>query len=150
MIGILFLLLRLVLVGLLYAFLLWALYILWSDLRMQTLALQAPQIPPVTLEVTNLLEEQPATFDIPEILIGRSAAANYTIRNETVSSQHARLSYHHHQWWVEDLKSTNGTFLNGERVVSPTVVMNGDELRCGQVNIRVTLQEPQKQPSRRK
>ncbi len=150
MIGIVFLLLRLVLVGLLYAFLLWALYILWNDLRMQTLALQAPQIPPLTLEVTNLLEEQPATFDIPEILIGRSAAANYTIRNETVSSQHARLTYHHHQWWVEDLKSTNGTFLNGERIVSPTVVMNGDELRCGQVNIRVTMEEPQKLPSRRK
>lgn len=149
MIAIVFLILRLVLVVLLYAFLLWALYTLWNDLRMQTLALQAPQIPPITLEVTNLLDEQPATFDLPEILVGRSASANYTIRNETVSSQHARLSYHHHQWWVEDLKSTNGTFLNGERVGSPTVVMNGDELRCGQVNIRVTVHEPQKQQVRR-
>jgi pSer/pThr/pTyr-binding forkhead associated (FHA) protein len=51
----------------------------------------------------------------------------------TVSNTHARLSYHHGQWWLEDLRSTNGTFLNDEAVASPLVVTDGDVVRCGQV-----------------
>lgn len=138
--AIIVLVLRILMAVCLFSFLGWALYTIWTDLRTQAGLLQTRRIPPLTLVVTNTLEDQRQTFNLPEILIGRSPTCNYTIQNETVSSNHARLSFHHDQWWAEDLRSTNGTFLNEERVNTPTVMINGDELRCGQVVIRLTIE----------
>ena len=94
------------------------------------------------LAITNMLDDQPNSFSIPEVVIGRSPTCGYIIHNETVSSTHARLAYHHDQWWVEDLRSTNGTFLNDEKITTATVIMNDDDLRCGQVSMRVSIEEP--------
>ncbi len=75
------------------------------------------------------------------MIIGRSPNSDYPIANETVSARHARLSYHHNQWWVEDLNSTNGTYLNDERLTFPTVIISGDDLRCGRVNLSIQIEE---------
>ena len=140
--AILVLAVRIVMAICLYGFLAWALFTIWRDLRSQTEILQARKTPTLVMAVTNLLDDQPAAFSVPEIILGRSSACNYIIHNETVSSTHARLSYHHDQWWVEDLRSTNGTFLNDERISTATVIMSGDDLRCGQVNIHIQIEEP--------
>ncbi|MFU8774027.1 MAG: FHA domain-containing protein, partial [Anaerolineales bacterium] len=58
-------------------------------------------------------------------------------------AQHARLSFHHNQWWIEDMGSKNGTFLNQQFVATPLVVTSGDELLFGQVRIIVMLGEEQ-------
>jgi len=130
----------------LYAFLAWALYTIWQDLRAQTAILQSRKIPAISMSVTNMLDDQAASFSIPEIILGRSPASTYIIHNETVSSAHARLAYHHEQWWIEDLRSTNGTFLNDEKISTPTVIMSGDELRCGQVNIQIQIEDNSSHP----
>jgi pSer/pThr/pTyr-binding forkhead associated (FHA) protein len=52
------------------------------------------------------------------------------------------LSYHHNQWWLEDLGSTNGTLLNQEKLTIPTVVISGDEFRCGETRFTITLATP--------
>jgi pSer/pThr/pTyr-binding forkhead associated (FHA) protein len=114
---------------------------LWKELRSQATAVQTRHAPALSLSITNTLDDQTRTFTTTEILIGRSPTATYSVRNETVSSNHARLIYRQNQWWVEDLRSTNGSFLNEERIYTPTVVMNGDDLRCGQVNIQVKIEE---------
>lgn len=139
--AILVLIVRILMAICLYAFLAWALYTIWQDLRTQTAILQTRKIPALSMSVINMLEDQSSTYSAPEIIIGRSPACTYIIHNETVSSSHARLAYHHEQWWVEDLRSTNGTFLNDERISTPTVIMNGDELRCGQVNIHIQIED---------
>lgn len=139
--GILYLILRGLLAVVLYAFLIWALHTVWQDLRTQTTMIRSRKIPTITLAVTNTLEDQSLSFVTSEILIGRSSSSTYQVANETVSSSHARLSYHANQWWVEDLRSTNGTFLNDERIYTPTVIINGDDLRCGQVNIQVNIEQ---------
>lgn len=139
--GVLVLILRVLLAVALYAFLIWAVYTIYRDLRIQAALLQTRKTPSLTLAVTNTLEDQTALFSVPEVVIGRSPACNYNIQNETVSSMHARLSYHHNQWWVEDLRSTNGTFINDERISTPAVVMSGDDLRCGQVNIQIKIDD---------
>jgi pSer/pThr/pTyr-binding forkhead associated (FHA) protein len=59
--------------------------------------------------------------------------------DETVSARHARLTYHHGQWWLEDLGSTNGTHLNDELLSVPTVLTSGDEIRCGNSRLVVDL-----------
>lgn len=139
--GIVILILRVILAASLYAFLGWAVYTIWRDLHDQGMSLSTPRIPIISL--TSLLGEPDGmqTFSTTEIVIGRSAASELPIANDTVSSRHARLSFHHNQWWLEDLNSTNGTFLNDERVSTPTVIVSGDELRVGQVSLLIAIQE---------
>jgi pSer/pThr/pTyr-binding forkhead associated (FHA) protein len=139
--GILILILRLLLVVCLYAFLAWALYTLWKDMRTQAGAISAPRIPALILACPDQDPLEERSFQVPEVIIGRSASNEYPIANETVSSRHARLSYHHNQWWLEDLNSTNGTFLNDEHVSVATVVVSGDELRVGQVIMQISILE---------
>ncbi len=58
-----------------------------------------------------------------------------------VSRRHARIFFQDNRFYVEDLGSTNGTYLNGLRLepYSPRPLGDGDELRLGQVLIRVGL-----------
>jgi pSer/pThr/pTyr-binding forkhead associated (FHA) protein len=84
-------------------------------------------------------EFEPASFQKSEIFIGREQSSTLPIHDETVSGRHARLVFRHNQWWVEDLKSTNGTFLNDEPVHMMTVLVSGDEIRIGQTVMRVEI-----------
>jgi pSer/pThr/pTyr-binding forkhead associated (FHA) protein len=135
------LILRIILLASLYSFLGWAIFTIWRELHIEGHALATPRIP--ALSLTPLVGELDGiqTFSAPEIVIGRSTAAELPITNDTVSSRHARLSFHHNQWWLEDLNSTNGTFLNDERVSTPTVIVSGDELRVGQVSLLIAIQD---------
>ncbi|MBE0409702.1 MAG: FHA domain-containing protein [Anaerolineales bacterium] len=127
----------------LYAFLGMVIFILWQELRSQR-SLLANRQPPL-LKLTHATPEGSQTFQysIPEILIGREPACDCTLDDSTVSAQHARLSFHHNQWWIEDMGSKNGTFLNQQFVATPLVVTSGDELLFGQVRIIVMLGEEQ-------
>lgn len=132
--------LRVLMAVALYAFLGRAVYIIWRDLRAQSEQASSRQIP--TLTITCLDGDPPPAprdFATPEIIIGRDPTCDLQLPNETVSSRHARLSFHHNQWWVEDLQSTNGTFINEERIYTPIVIISGDELRCGQENLQVSI-----------
>jgi pSer/pThr/pTyr-binding forkhead associated (FHA) protein len=55
-----------------------------------------------------------------------------------VSRRHARLLVAEPEVFLEDLKSTNGTFYDGERVVSRVVLNNGDFFRVGRTWIQIT------------
>jgi diguanylate cyclase (GGDEF)-like protein len=63
--------------------------------------------------------------------IGRSAKNDLFIDQESVSRNHARISFDGRSHWVQDLKSTNGTFLNDEPV-REHALRDGDQLRIGQ------------------
>jgi two-component system, cell cycle response regulator len=66
-----------------------------------------------------------------EITIGRDDGNGISIPLHTISRQHARLFLDDRTRFVEDLGSTNGTFLNDEEVVRAMEIHNGDLLRCG-------------------
>lgn len=132
--------LRLLLAGALYAFLAWALWIMWSDLRQQSRQLAALVAPPLILTLKNDGTEQTYRFSGAEVIIGRDPTCNLRLEDKTLSARHARLSYHHGHWWVEDLRSTNGTLLNAERVHEPMVTTDGDLLRCGAVLFEVNFE----------
>lgn len=66
-----------------------------------------------------------------EILVGRSPKCDLLLRDETVSGVHCRLIAVEGGAIVSDAGSTNGTFLNGELVVRPTMMTADDELRAG-------------------
>jgi pSer/pThr/pTyr-binding forkhead associated (FHA) protein len=80
-------------------------------------------------------------FTSPDIVIGRHPSCEWVIANDTVSSRHARMVYHHDQWWLEDLNSRNGTFLNGATLEAPAVLADQDQVRCGQVHFSVKFSD---------
>jgi pSer/pThr/pTyr-binding forkhead associated (FHA) protein len=132
--------LRLLLTISLYAFLAWAFINLWRDIKTQGALLATHNIPPISLTILRgSLAPQIRNFIRAEVTIGRNPACECPVDDETISARHARLSYHHNQWWLEDLNSTNGTLLNQEKLTTPTVVISGDEFRCGDTRLAISL-----------
>jgi len=124
--------LRLLLALSLYAFLGWTLITIWRELNAQGSILAGRKIPGIALNVQ--VANSPITqhyFTQSEILLGRDRHCDVPLIDDTVSMRHARLSYHHGQWWLEDLGSTNGTRLNKEPLSIPTVIIGGDHIQCG-------------------
>ena len=139
MTGIVLLILRAGMALVLYAFLGWALYVLWRDLHQQQKATQEHQKSAEIWLVIELDEDtQTRRFQGTEVILGRDPTCTCTLPSETVSVRHARFLFHHAQWWIEDLKSTNGTYLNAEAVQVPTVVTPGDVIRCGAVVLTIS------------
>lgn len=88
----------------------------------------------------NLTRENSKKFYSKAILIGRPFKKVPDLDltpDERVSRLHARLEYNLGTWWVEDLNSTNGTSLNGERITNRTELVSGDHLKIGDTEIRV-------------
>lgn len=132
--------LRLLLTLCLYAFLAWALVSLWRDIKLQSGLLATRKIPPISLAISQEDQvPQIRRFIQAEVTIGRDPACECPVEDDAISARHARLTYHHNQWWLEDLESTNGTMINQEKLLIPTVVVSGDEFRCGNTLFTITL-----------
>lgn len=138
MVGIIFLILRFLLALVLYIFLGWALLTLWRDLK-HAGEITTRQSPSIELQVINADQVDSQQFNLSTITIGRDPGCDFVLPSEKVSANHARLSFHHNQWWAEDLDSTNGSYLNETAIIVPTVVVDGDYLRCGDVTLTVRL-----------
>jgi len=68
-----------------------------------------------------------------EVTVGRGGGCGIVLADDTyVSTLHARLYQQNSQFFVEDLGSTNGTFVNAKRVTSPTRLKRGDQVQFGQ------------------
>jgi len=79
-------------------------------------------------------------FDLDdELTVGRSPGCGVsTVDDVYTSTLHARLFRHGDQLWVEDLGSTNGTFVNSERISVATRLGKGDLLQVGGTVFEVT------------
>jgi len=66
-----------------------------------------------------------------EVTVGRAAGCQVTIDDTYASQLHARVFQREGQCYVEDLGSTNGTYLNRQKVTGPMVVQRGDKLQIG-------------------
>lgn len=65
--------------------------------------------------------------------IGRAIGNDVLLRDETVSRQHARLTFMGRQWVIEDVRSRNGVFVNKTRVRHPLALAHGDLVRFGDI-----------------
>jgi Inner membrane component of T3SS, cytoplasmic domain len=65
------------------------------------------------------------------ILIGRGADAAIRLDDDYVSTRHARIASSGDQWFVEDLGSTNGTYIGSARLTQPTTLTLGTQVRIG-------------------
>ncbi len=138
--GSLVLVLRLLLAGALYLFLCLTLWMIWQDLRRAGYNAARPKVPALRVEVQPQSGEPFfRAFSQPDVTIGRDPMCELRLDDEAISAKHAKFSYHHGQWWVEDLHSTNGTVLNAIRLTTATVLTNGDEVHCGKATLRIQL-----------
>jgi pSer/pThr/pTyr-binding forkhead associated (FHA) protein len=78
-------------------------------------------------------------FKQPEVVVGRDTSCDLILEENTVSAEHARLSFHDGRWWVEDLGSRNGTYLNEELLTTAVVLTSGDFLQLGQVVYQIEI-----------
>jgi hypothetical protein len=69
--------------------------------------------------------------------LGRDVNNAIVVDDQFVSTEHAILTFRGRTWYVEDLDSTNGTFVNGARVEGVAPLGYGDELQLGQVRLRL-------------
>ncbi len=134
------LVIRLLMAAALYAFIGWAFWLIWKDLRQQARRMDEPDLPALSLLRKDGAQPEAFRFTRAEVLLGRERGCDCRLSDKTISARHARLAYHHGQWWVEDLGSKNGTYLNQERISQAVVVTEGDELRCGQVVLQVSIE----------
>ena len=71
------------------------------------------------------------------VTMGRSQDSTIVIDDDYVSSRHARVFPRDGEWFVEDLGSTNGTYLDRTKVISPTPVKIGVPIRVGKTVVEL-------------
>jgi hypothetical protein len=91
----------------------------------------------VVLSSPALKEDSERTLDSSPVTIGRSADNDMALgEDEFASAHHARVEPRRDGVWVEDLGSTNGTFVNGSKVERPKKLSPGDVIRVGETDLR--------------
>lgn len=137
--------LKYALVALLYFFIFRALRSVAMDLSSRRTASGKAQAPkatkpkpprggraPTSLVVHAPEQRKPRTYRLSDGLeIGRAEACKVRLDDTYASQHHAKLSTHDGAWMLEDLGSTNGTYLNDRRVSAPAEVHAGDVVKIG-------------------
>jgi FHA domain-containing protein len=130
--------LRLLFLAVLYGFLWMVARALLRDLRA---AAREPTVELGRLIVVASPSGEPATgaaFALDAITsLGRDVNNSIVLDDEFASAAHAALTYRGRAWYVEDLGSTNGTFVNGSKLDGLSPIAFGDEIQIGQVRLRL-------------
>ena len=101
---------------------------------------QAPRATLVVLKSPALEPGEEVPVDSMPVAIGRGGQNEVPLEgDEFASAQHARFEPRRDGLWVEDIGSTNGTFVNGARVTTPRRLSKGDVVRVGQTDFRVEV-----------
>ena len=129
--------LRLLFLALLYLFLFAVVRVLLRDLR--GAARERAELGRLVV-VASPGGEPPAgaVFPLDAIAsLGRDVNNTIVVDDPFASGEHAAITFRGRSWYVEDLESTNGTFLNGGQVERPTPMGYGDEIQIGEVRLRL-------------
>ena len=78
-----------------------------------------------------------ADLAVAPILIGRGSDAAIRLDDDYVSTRHARSASSGDQWFVEDLGSTNGTYIGSSRLTQPTTLQLGTQVRIGKTTLEL-------------
>ncbi len=83
-------------------------------------------------DVNGVLVQHPVSPDMEPITIGRNPGSTVYSKETTVSRNHGRIGWDDEGYYIKDLGSSNGTFINNERT-RRAVIREGDVVRCGEV-----------------
>lgn len=138
------LLLRVVFIFLLYFFVFQVIRVISRELRVAagqgSSSVQAQRVQGAILVAdpgdSNL--QRGDVYDLePVTVIGRHPRATIMIDSTFVSSEHLQLNWERDRWWVTDLRSTNGTFVNGSQIRVPTGIRPGDVIELGAIRLQL-------------
>jgi hypothetical protein len=94
----------------------------------------------VVVESPALRKGKEWVLDSSPLTLGRSSRNDIELtRDEYASSDHARIEPRRDGVWLEDVGSTNGTYVNGTRVTRPKRLTDGDVVRIGETELRYEL-----------
>ena len=141
-------------IALLWLFFLRVLRAVWVEVRTPAPALSAtpaasagararasePAREGARLRVVEPAERRGKSYDLAgELTVGRANGCQVALPDDTYVSQlHARIFRKDGRLWLEDLGSTNGTFLNAKAVTSPVALRRGDRVQVGRTVLEVT------------
>jgi hypothetical protein len=138
---IIILLLRLTVVIILYLFLWQVLVVIWRDLRRPTAgeAEQSRPLGKLLLVSSGDTSYQPGhSFALHRLTrIGRGSDNSVVLDDGFTSTSHAELRYQDGSWWVLDLGSRNGSWINDKRVRGQAPIRYGDVLTIGRVKLKL-------------
>lgn len=138
--------------ALLYLFFVRVVRAVWTEVTAPPPAPAAPAAPPRTrrertaakrtvahLRIVEPAEQRGRTYDVAdELTIGRAAGCQIPLDDSYASQLHARLFRRNGELLVEDLGSTNGTFLNRKKVDAAVPIRKGDRLQVGKTVLELT------------
>jgi FHA domain/DUF1707 SHOCT-like domain len=104
-------------------------WVSWSTTRVRA-AWRQPRTPRLVLPLQR------------SVVIGRSRRCACVLGDPTVSRKHARIRRRDGAWWLSDLGSMNGTYVNGARIVDDVEVRPGDEVAFGSALYRLAPASP--------
>jgi pSer/pThr/pTyr-binding forkhead associated (FHA) protein len=141
-------LLRYFLLGLLWLFFLYAARMVFVEMRRSKgdkerapapVPLGSDRSVSLTLKVVDPPQRRGRVFELgEEVTVGRSPGCAVSLEDDTfVSSIHARVFQRNGELWLEDLGSTNGTWLNNDRVRGLERLQRGDRVKIGSTILEV-------------
>jgi pSer/pThr/pTyr-binding forkhead associated (FHA) protein len=151
------LIIKVVFLALLWLFILSVVSVIRSDLFGRTIRTsdqphpQELESPPPPPKKVKRQRGQPRVFTISQgnqaglsadlgggvIMIGRAADCQLILDDDYVSTRHARVIGTPDGIYIEDLGSTNGTYVNGQRITAPTTITLADTVRIGKTMLRL-------------
>lgn len=88
--------------------------------------------------LVNLGNEERYTINDPSITLGRAPDNNIVLKDDGyASADHARIYFENGAWWLEDLKSSNGTTVNEKLISGPHQLAPGDTIKVGRTQFRI-------------
>jgi len=154
--------LKFTLVALLWLFFLRVLRAVWAEITRPPAPSPAAPAPAAAEAPTRVLQARPPAGQSPsksavlrlvepkeargrtyevgeEVTVGRASGCGVSLAGDTFVSQlHARLYRRDGRTWVEDLGSTNGTYVNSKRLTSPVSLRRGDRVQVGRTVLELT------------
>lgn len=137
----LLLILRLVGTGVLYLFLIVALYVIWRSFA-DSEAERPTEPGPASLYMINDSDRGFALRSVTAL--GRAKDNDIVIDDPFTSSNHAMIIWREGGWWIEDLGSHNGTFVNEVMALKAVELEDGDTIGIGQTSLRFKLGNSQR------
>lgn len=138
--------------ALLWLFFLRVLWAVWAEVNAPAAAAGPPTAAPSRaparapapdsgrLKVVEPAERRGTLYELgDELTVGRASGCQIALTEDTYASQlHARIFRKDGRVWLEDLGSTNGTYLNAKAVSAPVALRRGDRLQIGRTVLEVT------------
>lgn len=132
---------KIIIIGIIYLIIFYALSIMYKDMkngdRKQVQRKKQFGLEIVDSGVSGELRKGSVIPINREITIGRKEDNSIVLPESYVSGHHARIYMRNNRYIIEDLNSTNGTILNGDRLEERTYLSAGDQVKIGTVVLKV-------------